>query len=145
MSALPLSAKAVWRPLRATEIRIIDNWPDVLKRAWSVRILAIAGILSGAEAVLPLYSDRFPPNVFASLLFVTIGAALIAPLWRNNQRIKPMKSRYLQTGAAGLALLAAATAYTGSWEGTRYVPYYDVGLVLTVCRGHTGITNIVSR
>ncbi|MER9652484.1 lysozyme [Mesorhizobium sp. M0152] len=49
-----------------------------------------------------------------------------------------MKSRYLQSGAAGLALLAAATAYTGSWEGTKYKPYYDVGHVLTVCRGHTG-------
>lgn len=48
------------------------------------------------------------------------------------------KSRYLQGGAAGLALLGAATAYTGSWEGTKYVPYYDVGHVLTVCRGHTG-------
>jgi lysozyme len=49
-----------------------------------------------------------------------------------------MKSRYLQSGAAGLALLAAATAYTGSWEGTKFKPYYDVGHVLTVCRGHTG-------
>lgn len=49
-----------------------------------------------------------------------------------------VKSRYLQTGAAGLALLAGATAYTGSWEGVKYVPYYDVGHVLTVCRGHTG-------
>ncbi|MEI9428671.1 lysozyme [Mesorhizobium sp. Cs1299R1N3] len=49
-----------------------------------------------------------------------------------------MKSRYLQSGAAGLALLAAATAYTGSWEGEKFRPYYDVGHVLTVCRGHTG-------
>lgn len=47
------------------------------------------------------------------------------------------KSRYA-AGAAGAALLAAAVAYTGLWEGRRYYPYYDVGHVLTVCDGHTG-------
>jgi lysozyme len=48
------------------------------------------------------------------------------------------KSRYLAGGAAGAALLAAATAYTSHWEGRRYVAYRDVGGVLTVCDGHTG-------
>ena len=48
------------------------------------------------------------------------------------------RSRYLAGGAAGAALLAAATAYTSHWEGRRYVPYRDVGGVLTVCDGHTG-------
>ena len=49
-----------------------------------------------------------------------------------------IKSRYMAGGAAGLALLTAAGAYVSSWEGRRYVPYYDVGNVLTVCDGHTG-------
>lgn len=48
------------------------------------------------------------------------------------------KSRYLAGGAAGVALLAAATAYTSHWEGRRHNPYRDVGGVLTVCDGHTG-------
>lgn len=47
------------------------------------------------------------------------------------------RSRYL-AGAAGAALLAAAVHYTSGWEGRRYVPYFDVGHVLTVCDGHTG-------
>jgi lysozyme len=48
------------------------------------------------------------------------------------------RSRYLAGGAAGAALLAAATAYTSHWEGRRHTPYRDVGGVLTVCDGHTG-------
>jgi lysozyme len=47
-----------------------------------------------------------------------------------------VKSRYL-AGAAGAALLAAASAYTGSWEGERYVAYQDSGGVWTICRGIT--------
>lgn len=52
-----------------------------------------------------------------------------------------VSSRY-KAGAAGAALLVAATAYISSWEGRRYVPYLDVGNVLTVCDGHTG-TDII--
>ncbi|MEZ2220779.1 lysozyme [Rhizobium sp. RCC_161_2] len=47
------------------------------------------------------------------------------------------KSRYL-AGAAGAVLLAAATAYTGSWEGNSYTAYLDSGGVPTICKGHTG-------
>lgn len=45
------------------------------------------------------------------------------------------KSRYL---AAGGALLLAAVAYYGSWEGTRYAAYQDSGGVWTICEGLTG-------
>jgi len=48
-----------------------------------------------------------------------------------------VKSRYL-AGAVGALLLASATAYTGSWEGTRYKAYLDSGGVPTICKGHTG-------
>jgi lysozyme len=48
-----------------------------------------------------------------------------------------VKSRYL-AGAAGAALLAAATTFTGSWEGNRYTAYLDSGGVPTICKGHTG-------
>ncbi|MEK1929747.1 MAG: lysozyme [Pararhizobium sp.] len=48
-----------------------------------------------------------------------------------------VKSRYL-AGAAGAVLLASATAYTGSWEGSRNVAYLDSGGVPTICKGHTG-------
>lgn len=37
-------------------------------------------------------------------------------------------------GAASAALIGGATL----WEGVRYVPYYDVAGVPTVCMGYTG-------
>lgn len=40
--------------------RLIDNWKTVLKRAWSVRLAAVAGVLSGAEAMLNTIADRIP-------------------------------------------------------------------------------------
>jgi lysozyme len=50
--------------------------------------------------------------------------------------VKATRSRYL-AGAAGAALLAGAIAFTGSWEGRRYVAYQDSGGVWTLCDGHT--------
>ena len=47
------------------------------------------------------------------------------------------RSRYLGSGAAGAALLAAALAYTGSWEGDKLRSYRDVGGVWTACMGVT--------
>jgi lysozyme len=47
-----------------------------------------------------------------------------------------VKSRYL-AGAAGAVLLAAATAFTSSWEGRRYEAYPDSGGVWTICDGKT--------
>lgn len=40
--------------------RLIANWKAVLKRAWSVRLVAVAGVLSGAEAMLNTIADRMP-------------------------------------------------------------------------------------
>lgn len=38
---------------------------------------------------------------------------------------------------AGSAALALVLAFTGAWEGTRYVAYLDTGGVPTICRGST--------
>ena len=59
---------------------IVHNWRDVLIRAWSVRLMALAGILTGLEAVLPLidgYVD-VPRGVFAVVTFLVVCAAFVA-------------------------------------------------------------------
>jgi len=38
---------------------------------------------------------------------------------------------------AGAAALALSLAFTGAWEGTRYVAYLDTGGVPTICTGST--------
>ncbi len=61
---------------------LVTNWRAVLKRAWSVRLMLLAGALSGLEFALP-YLDSFvpiPPRLFAALSGLTVGAAFVARL-----------------------------------------------------------------
>lgn len=59
---------------------LIHNWRQVLKRAWSVRLIIAAGLLSGAEAALPLLPLPIPAGIFAALSAGTTAAAFIARL-----------------------------------------------------------------
>ena len=61
-------------------MRLKPNWRQVLRRAWSVRLGVLAGALSGAEVILPLFVDSMPRNVFAGLSFVTVMGAVLARL-----------------------------------------------------------------
>lgn len=56
-------------------MRLIDNWRRVLRYGWSIRLLVLAGLLSGLEVVLPYCETFIPKNLMAILsLFVTAGA-----------------------------------------------------------------------
>ena len=61
-------------------MRLIDGWRAVLRRAWSIRLMLLAGLLSCLEVVLPLLDGvlPIPPGIFAALSFVTVAAAFIA-------------------------------------------------------------------
>ena len=59
---------------------LVYDWKRVLRYGWSIRLIVLAGLLSGLEVILPMFSDVIPRNVFALLsLFVTV-AAFIARL-----------------------------------------------------------------
>ncbi|WP_421362167.1 hypothetical protein [Agrobacterium rosae] len=58
----------------------INNWWQVLKRAWSIRWIVLAGLLSGIEVFLPIidgYVD-IPRGVFAALSALATCAAFIS-------------------------------------------------------------------
>lgn len=57
---------------------LIPDWRNVLKKAWSVRLMAAASVLSGAEAALPLFSGVLPRGTFAVLLFFVVTGALLS-------------------------------------------------------------------
>ena len=61
-------------------MRLYDNWRDIVKRAWSVRLMILAGVLSGVEVVLPFFAHEMPHGVFAALSGVSVMAAFIARL-----------------------------------------------------------------
>jgi len=58
------------------------NWKLILRRAWSIRLLLLAGVLTGLEAALPLLSGflPIPPGVLALASFFVIGGAFVARL-----------------------------------------------------------------
>lgn len=43
---------------------LIHNWRQVLKRAWSVRLIVLAGALTGIEAMLPFVALPIPAGLF---------------------------------------------------------------------------------
>ncbi len=62
--------------------RLIAEWRHVLRYAWSVRLLIVAGALSSAEAVLTVFPDQLhlPRAVLAMIVPPMIGLAFGARL-----------------------------------------------------------------
>ena len=59
-------------------MKIISNWREVLRRAWSARLMILAGILSGAEVALPYFTGAVPQGALAALSSVVVSAAFVA-------------------------------------------------------------------
>jgi hypothetical protein len=65
-------------------MRLASDWKRVLRHAWSVRLIVIAGILSGIEAVLPLIG-AFPVSQAIQIAIaiatpIVVAAAFVARL-----------------------------------------------------------------
>lgn len=61
-------------------MRLGKDWKVVLHKAWSVRLMLLAGLLSGCEAALPFFAYSLPPGVAAGLSAIVVMAALVARL-----------------------------------------------------------------
>ena len=57
-----------------------SDWKRIIKKAWSIRLMIAAALLSGIEVALPFFSESIPRGVFAALSFVVVGAAFVARL-----------------------------------------------------------------
>ncbi len=62
-------------------MRLIYDWKRVLTKAWSIRLMILAGVLSALEVVLPLYQDKFPRKIFALASFIVTIFAVVARLY----------------------------------------------------------------
>lgn len=56
----------------------IEDWRRVLRRAWSVRLMVLAAILSGGECVLPVVGQALPAGQLALLSAAATAAAFVA-------------------------------------------------------------------
>jgi hypothetical protein len=59
-----------------------SNWPEILRKAWSIRFILAAGLLSGLEIIVPLLPHLIPipRGTFAVLSFFATAAAFVARL-----------------------------------------------------------------
>ncbi|MGN6773515.1 MAG: hypothetical protein ACTHJQ_27255 [Rhizobiaceae bacterium] len=65
-------------------MRLAEDWRVVLRHAWSIRLIVVAGVLSGIEAVLPLIGT-FPVSETIQIAIaiatpIVVAAAFVARL-----------------------------------------------------------------
>lgn len=68
-------------------MRLLYNWRDILRKAWSIKLMLLAAILSGIEVMLPFFSDYFPRNLFAALSGLAVAAALVARIVAQKEPV----------------------------------------------------------
>jgi hypothetical protein len=58
----------------------VSNWREVLRYAWSLRLIVLAGLLSGIELAIAVFIDNppIPRGLFALLIVIVSVAAAIA-------------------------------------------------------------------
>ncbi len=59
---------------------LYSNWKTIVRKAWSIKFMILAGALSAIEVALPFFEDSFPRGVFAALSGLSVGAAFVARL-----------------------------------------------------------------
>ena len=59
-------------------MKLVAQWRQIMRKAWSMRLMLLAGLLTGCETVLPLFVDSIPRGVFAGLTLVVIPMAMFA-------------------------------------------------------------------
>jgi hypothetical protein len=61
-------------------VTLHDNWRCLLKKAWSVKFMVLAFVLTMAEVMLPFFSDEVPPRTFALLSGLAVAGAFVSRL-----------------------------------------------------------------
>jgi hypothetical protein len=61
-------------------MKLYTNWKDIVKKAWSIKFIILAGVLSASEVILPLFFDYFDRGTFAILSFIAVSGAFISRL-----------------------------------------------------------------
>ena len=57
-----------------------DDWRDVVRKAWSIKFMVLAFLLTMAEVMLPFFSDAVPPKLFAVLSGLAVAGAFVSRL-----------------------------------------------------------------
>jgi hypothetical protein len=63
---------------------LINDWRRVLRRAWSVRLMVAAAVLSAAEVALPFMGGVIPPGILAALSALATAGAFVARIYAQR-------------------------------------------------------------
>lgn len=61
-------------------MKLTTEWKKIIKKAWSIRLMVVAALLSGIEVILPFFSGSIPKGSFAGLSFLAVSSAFVARL-----------------------------------------------------------------
>lgn len=61
-------------------MKLYENWAMIVKKAWSVRLMVLAFVLTMAEAMLPFFATDVPSRLFAVLSGLAVAGAFAARL-----------------------------------------------------------------
>jgi hypothetical protein len=61
-------------------MKLVSNWKRLIRKAWSMRLMAVAFVLSALEVIMPFFSDSFPPRLFGVLSGLVVAFAFVARL-----------------------------------------------------------------
>ena len=68
---------------------LISDWKQVIKKAWSVKFMVLAALLSGVEVTCqilePTISEALPKGLFASLAGLVTAGALVARVMAQSE------------------------------------------------------------
>lgn len=61
-------------------MRPAPEWKKILRKAWSVRLMAAAFVLTMAEAMIPFFHDDIPRRAYAMIVGLVVAGAFVARL-----------------------------------------------------------------
>lgn len=61
-------------------MKVLKDWKLLVRKAWSLRLMAIAAVLSGLEAISPFAAPWLGQRTFALVMFGVVAAAFVARL-----------------------------------------------------------------
>lgn len=59
---------------------LINDWKEIIRKAWSIRLILLAGMFSGLEVIIPYVPELFPQlprGLFALLSLAATGGAFV--------------------------------------------------------------------
>ena len=54
------------------------EWKKIVRKAWSFRLMLVAGLFATAEALLPYFADDVPRSLFAAMTLVAIVGGMVS-------------------------------------------------------------------